>query len=326
MPYFLKPSPTDFSELRAKLEARSNKNGLDTKASQLFYFNPNTISKDSLELLGFSSKQAWNTVNFRKKVKLFDSKQEMKKLYAMTDSLYQVIEPYILFTENETAINAKKFDKRSLGDKELFSFNPNTISKDSLVLIGFKPKTAAILIKFRKSTGGFKSKEELKKVYGVSEKLYKKIEPFILIQKEEPKSSSEGRVEQININLATKEELIKAKGIGETFSERIIEYRNKLGGFSEINQLEEVYGIDKDWIQKYGAQFVVKSSEISKININTIEFKALLKHPYFSYSEVKRIINYRDMHGKFKTLGQIRDNNLINPKQYRKIVSYLSLD
>jgi competence protein ComEA len=88
MPYLLKPSPTDFSEIIAKLEATENKQNTEETINTLFYFNPNTISKDSLELLGFTSKQAWNTVNFRKKVKPFSIKKDLQKLYAMTDSLY----------------------------------------------------------------------------------------------------------------------------------------------------------------------------------------------------------------------------------------------
>lgn len=323
MPYFLKPSKTDFSDIRAKLEEGSKKAIKQEANPELFYFNPNQISKDSLELLGFSSKQAWNTINYRKKVKNFDSKDELKKLYAMTDSLYSTIEPYILLEDKKSdskPIAKKKFD---IQENELFDFNPNTINKDSLIMLGFNAKTANIFIGYRNSRGGFSSKEDLKKVYGVSDSLFNKIVPFIKIPKEKPPIEE---VKIISLNSSSKEELMKAKGIGPVFSERIIEYRTKLGGFVSINQLEEVYGIDKEWIDKYGKQFVINKSELSKININTIEFKKLLKHPYFSYSEVKRIITYRDMHGKFSSLKQIQENNLINPEQYRKIVSYLSLD
>jgi competence protein ComEA len=207
----------------------------------------------------------------------------------------------------------------------LFGFNPNTISIDSLLLLGLKPKTAEIFIKFRKATGGFKNKEELKQVYGVSDKLYEEIAPFIKISENQVPEFPK-KVMSINLNTATKEELMKAKGIGSSFSKRIIEYRIQLGGFASVDQLAEVYGIDKEWVKSNAYQFEVDSKQISKIKINSIEFKALLKHPYFSYSEVKRIINYREMHGKFSTFEQIRDNNLINAEQYRKIADYLSLE
>lgn len=325
MPKILRPDPTDFTKIKAQLQQNSTNNKIKENENVLFNFNPNTITVDSLQLLGFTSKQAWNTINFRKKVKEFETKEELKKLYAMTDSLYLTIEPYILLAENKYPPKTKE-EKGVDVEQSLFVFNPNTVSKDSLLLLGFKEKTAETFIKFRKATEGFKTKEELKKVFGISEEFYSEIETYIQIPIQKSEKISQEKATRININTSSKEELMKARGIGPAFSNRIVEYREKLGGFLNINQLEEVYGIDKEWINKYGYQFFYNPNHINKIKINSIEFKALLKHPYFSYSEVKRIISYRDMHGKFSTLEQIRDNNLINPEQYRKIVPYLSLE
>ena len=326
MPKLLKPSPTDFSELKAQLQSSSKSGDVEINETTLFYFNPNKISKDSLELLGFSNKQAWNMVNFRSKVKEFDTKQELLKLYSMTDSLYKVIEPFILLEKEISQRDSLLKNKDEDLKPRLFIFNPNDITKDSLVLLGFTSKSAQTLINFRESINGFKSKEELKKVFGVTPDLYQKIEPFISIPSKKSNPEEEPESDLIELNTSTKEDLMSAKGIGAAFSKRIIEHRKNLGGFLSINQLEEVFGIDKDWIVKYGKQFTIDKGKIKKININTIEFKKLLRHPYIEFSEVKRIINYRDMHVKFSSLEQIRDNNLINPEQYRKIVPYLSLE
>ncbi|MGB1041425.1 MAG: ComEA family DNA-binding protein, partial [Flavobacteriales bacterium] len=66
--------------------------------------------------------------------------------------------------------------------------------------------------------------------------------------------------------------------------------------------------------------------EIKKININRVTFKELMAHPYFSYSTTKKIINFRDQHGDFRSVEEILENNLIKPQHYRKIAPYISID
>ena len=82
----------------------------------------------------------------------------MKKLYTMTDSLFSKIEPYIVLEEKRKLLENKK----EAIELVLFKFNPNTISKDSLILLGFESKAAETMIKFRTMNSGFNNKEELK--------------------------------------------------------------------------------------------------------------------------------------------------------------------
>ena len=85
-----------------------------------------------------------------------------------------------------------------------------------------------------------------------------------------------------------------------------------------------MYGLE-DFDLKSLAKVEINPQSISLININTATFKELVAHPYLSFSDVKKIVNYRDMHGDFVDLEQIHQNNLINLKQYRKIAEYLTL-
>ena len=119
IPHFMKPDKTDFSELINTLEKNKAQEKTQISKIILFNFNPNTISKDSLELLGFTSKQAWNTINFREKVKPFETKKDLRKLYAMTDSLYQSIERYILLKNEQT--DKQWTEKQNLSEKKFFN-------------------------------------------------------------------------------------------------------------------------------------------------------------------------------------------------------------
>ena len=322
IPRYFAPKPTDYSATIKKMKLAELEHAEEV-ATAKFLFNPNTISKDSLVLLGFSSKQAWNLINFRKKVKPFGKKEELRKLYAMTDSLFNSIESFVELDNLEKKESRPKNKLKSV-EKELFSFDPNSISLDSLKLLGLSSKTAQTLIRFRDKSGGFKSKSDLKKVFGLSEKQLEELDAFIQIT-ELPIQRKKERLVAIDLNKADKSELMAAKGIGNAFSDRIIEFRERIGGFSSISQLAEVYGIDEDWLLSYQYQFVADKEDVQKININTITFKELLRHPYFSYSQTQLIINYREQHGNFNSVEQIREINLIKPKHYRKIAPYLSI-
>lgn len=99
---------------------------------------------------------------------------------------------------------------------------------------------------------------------------------------------------RFSLNNATVEDLTQVSGIGEVFANRILKYRSSLGGFYDKTQLYEVYGIDSAVVEK--AFKVLDDSDLSdqsKIKINKIEFKALLKHPYLEYKDVKKIFNNR---------------------------------
>lgn len=324
IPRYFTPEPVDYSDAVAKMKQAEMSRQKSNQPKQ-FLFDPNTVSKDSLMLLGFSSKQAWNLINFREKVKPFSSSRELKKLYAMTDSLFLSIEKFIKI-DNPQPNKTKAGLSSGQSQKRLFSFDPNTISIDSLKLLGLGAKTAKTLVRFREKSGGFQTESDLWKVFGITDKQKEELAPYVVIKKmTSEESATDNQLKLIDLNKASKEELMKAKGIGNVFSDRIIEYRDRIGGFEGSNQLTEVYGIDEEWMRKYGDQFEANSEDIKKIDINSVTFKELLSHPYFSYSQTQLIINYRSQHGNFTSLEQIRENNLIKPKHYRKIASYLSI-
>ncbi len=322
IPRFFVPEPIDYSQAISKLEQAKLEHHNSKKPEQ-FLFNPNTISKDSLMLLGFSSKQAWNLINFRNKVKPIRSKKDLKRLYAMTDSLFESIQSLVVLEKEQQEKRNSEFEMEK-PKYQLFPFDPNTISMDSLKLLGLSNATAKTLVRFREKSNGFKSKSDVWKVYGLSDVKKEELEPYIFIQEQQGFEEKKQKIlKKVDLNKATKDELMAAKGIGNVFSDRIIEYRERIGGFVSVNQLTEVYGIDEDWMLSHQLQFEADEESITKVNINKVSFKELLSHPYFSYSQTQLIINFRDQHGKFTSIEQIQENNLIKPKHYRKIAPYL---
>ena len=133
------------------------------------------------------------------------------------------------------------------------------------------------------------------------------------------------KIVRFDINKADAIKLSSIKGIGKVFSERIINYRNLLGGFVCTSQFEEIYGLKEEICSKLIVNVFVDSQSIKKINLNEVSLDSLKQHPYFNWSLSNAIVNYRYHHGEFKSKLNIKKIHLVNDEIYRKIAPYISV-
>ncbi|MDO6438406.1 helix-hairpin-helix domain-containing protein [Cyclobacterium sp. 1_MG-2023] len=119
-------------------------------------------------------------------------------------------------------------------------------------------------------------------------------------------------------------ELQMVQGVGPVLSARISEYRDNLGGFHRPEQLLEVYGVDAALAEKIYTAFTFEPRIISKININQVDFKQLIKHPYIDYGATKVILAYRDQHGAFGSAEDLLKIKIFNRPWVDRIAPYLS--
>lgn len=121
----------------------------------------------------------------------------------------------------------------------------------------------------------------------------------------------------VDLNAADTTILKQLPGIGSAFAKWIVEYRTKLGGYCESEQLLEVYKMDTARYE--GIKDYVKIDSIfvpNKLRINSDAFKVLLKHPYLEYENVKKIVNQREQKGFITSWQQLKTivGDAINPK------------
>jgi DNA uptake protein ComE-like DNA-binding protein len=220
---------------------------------------------------------------------------------------------------------------------ERFVFNPNTITEEDAQKLGFSKKLSATLINFRNKGGKFFKTEDLKKLYGLSPKLYSDLENYILIpnlKKEYKKDSVFANTSHpyekktytktiVEINSADSLSIVFLKGIGPGFTKRIIKYRTMLGGFHSINQLKDVYGMTDSLFLILTSQIQLDVNAVTKIPINAIDFNSLRKHPYFNFQSAQAIVNYRSKHGKL-TEDDIKNLGIFSDDKLRLIIPYLS--
>lgn len=217
------------------------------------------------------------------------------------------------------------------------TFDPNTASFELMIANGVPIGSAKRIIAYRNKGGTFYQKEKLKN-FGIDDQTYSKIEPYLSVPNKSLSSytSSSGYKKydnsytpkpeptNLDINSATQDELMLFKGIGPGYSKRIIEYRNKLGGFLTVDQVKEVYGLP-DSVFMHIKDKIIINKGITKININTATFEQLAEHPYIRKFLAEKIIKFRDDIKEFKSIQELKQIPLINDEKYRKIVPYITL-
>lgn len=228
----------------------------------------------------------------------------------------------------------------------LHPFNPNEASKKELIALGLSEFSANRIIHFRDKGGTFKIKKDFSKIYGLSPEQFSELEPYIQLpdkllitsklEKKEKFASPPSRKyttpnkvppTRHNINTCDTAALQKIYGIGHTLANRIISFRNKLGGFVNILQVGEVYGLDSALVNKVKKDFFVEEPFTpTLLKINSLTEKELAQHPYMGYKQARQLCAYRRQHGNYPTIEDIRKNPLITDEVFEKLKPYLSLE
>lgn len=230
------------------------------------------------------------------------------------------------------ASNSYKKHNYENSTANLFVFNPNTVSYEQLLALGFREKTAKTFLKFRSKGFVFKEKKDLQKIYGIHGNFYEKLEPYILIEpagntpggqkttlttEVQPKPAAQKTLE---LNSCDSIALTGLNGIGPSYAKRILKYRTILGGYVSIDQLKEVYGFPEELFEKVKSFVTVNASLVKKINLNKDDFKTVNRHPYLSYELTKVIFDWR----RKTTLTAVNLKDVLNDEVvYKKILPYV---
>jgi DNA uptake protein ComE-like DNA-binding protein len=241
----------------------------------------------------------------------------------------------------ESASNSKSFPK----EEKLLLINidhnidPNEVSKSDLEKMNLPDHVIKNWMKYLEMGGGFKNKEDVLKIYGMNSPVYEQLEKYIHIKKNNthhPKVIKNPKPlineKQIilptiyGINSADSMQLLEVSGIGPFYAGAIVRYRERLGGFRNLQQLMELYKMDSAKLIKMLPQLCLDSIPIRKLSLNNADFKEILKHPYIDYETTKYIVNKRNKLGKFASLYQLQDPVHFNDSLYQKLLPYIQLD
>ncbi|MEO1259762.1 MAG: helix-hairpin-helix domain-containing protein [Bacteroidota bacterium] len=222
---------------------------------------------------------------------------------------------------------------------ELFKFDPNNVNKEELIKLGLSSRTAQTMLNYRMKGGRFFKKEDLKKVYGLRAEDYERLEKWVVIASRPSSSSKKANVATassatgqraeknqqqtavipakksfakkvyapvpIDINQSTAEDWQQFRGIGPGYSNRIVKFRDKLGGFASVEQVGETYGLPDSTFQAIQPYLTV-SPVLQKIAVNTCSLEELKSHPYLSNYQATILFNYRKQHGPLAGMEELK--------------------
>ena len=206
--------------------------------------------------------------------------------------------------------------------------DPNTMTKEEWNELALPPRVIRTLINYRSKGGVFRKKEDVKKIYGMTDSLYDRISPYIQVKEKIPvdtlPSSEEEAVREavslslVEINTADSATLDSLPDVPPFLARRIVKYRNLLGGFARKEQLLEVYGLDSLTYDRIEKRITVDTLQVRKINVNSCDEYTLARHPYLSRREAGAVIFYREHFGRISDLNVLRTEHVLPEKPYSK--------
>ncbi|WP_270090242.1 helix-hairpin-helix domain-containing protein [Sphingobacterium sp. SYP-B4668] len=220
-----------------------------------------------------------------------------------------------------------------------FEFDPNNLSATEWAQIGFRPHQIRMIHNYLSKGGEFRKKEDLKKIYAISATDYARIAQYIKISpptkqgqvnlqsRYTTSSSQEAKGAaaniKVDINGADTTEWMKLRGIGSVYANRIVKFRQALGGFYHPDQLMEVYGMDSERFSIILPYLEVGQAEVVKLPINSVSVDGLRKHPYLNNKQAIAIVNNREQHGPFENVADLKRVLILDADLLHKLEPYL---
>ena len=226
---------------------------------------------------------------------------------------------------------------------ERFAFDPNTADSTQLLRLGLQPWLVRNIYKYRAAGGIYREPKDFAKLYGLTVKQYRELEPYIHISSDylpastlvERKQASQSVVrdssqhhypvkiretEQVVLNTADTTSLKTIPGIGPYFARKIVQYGQRLGGYVSIDQLDEIEGFP----QEAKHYLVINQPQTQKLNVNRMTLDELKRHPYINFFQAKAITDYRRLHGPLHSLNELRLSKDFPPDAIKRLLPYVA--
>ncbi len=323
--YDTKNQATDYYTLlkrATQMTFEKNHSASDSKITGVLSpFDPNTVPNDYLYTI-LPGKIAHNLIRYRECGGRFYSKEDVRKIYGMTDELFARLSPYLVIPSKQWTDWSKKSSKKD----SLFCFDPNTLPVSGWVKLGLSEKQAGVIEHYREKGGKFRSVDDLRKMFVISPLLVDRLIHYAEIT---PAPASKNirviRKEPVafELNAVDTSCLQEINGMGGSLARRIIHYRDKLGGFYDKKQLLEVWGVTPEKFLKLENQVSVNRLLVKRIDLNFSSTEELARHPYINWEVAKKIVRFRSHHGKIEKTRDLLINKIISQELYAKLKPYL---
>lgn len=249
--------------------------------------------------------------------------------------------------------------------RELFPFDPNTADSTQLLRLGLRPWQVRNIYKYRAHGGRYRVPSDFARLYGLTAAEYRRLLPYIRIVHEpmaaevyggdasgeggnvagqgnpgasqvsekQPEFTYQEKIktgEHININTADTTELKRIPGIGSFYSRRIVQLRQRLGGFASVSQLREIDGFPEDALPYASVGEISTTTHvpigIQRLRINHLTARELSRHHYIRYIQGKQIEDYRRVNGPLRSPSDLHKIPSFTPETIQQLTPYLDFD
>ena len=228
----------------------------------------------------------------------------------------------------------KNYYTKSKG--EVFYFDPNTATVSDWMRLGIREKTAETIQKYISKGGHFYKPDDIGKIWGLHKDDIDRLLPYVRIEDNEKDVANKSTgfvsaynkppVQVVDINVSDTAAFISLPGIGSKLAQRIIAFREKLGGFYSVEQVKETYGLPDSTFQKIKSKLILSGSAVKHININTATLDEMKTHPYIRYNLANAIIQYKNQHGNFSSVTDLKKIMLVTDDIFNKVSPYLTVN
>ncbi len=134
------------------------------------------------------------------------------------------------------------------------------------------------------------------------------------------------KIEPFEINQADTSAFIALPMIGSKLAQRIVNFREKLGGFVRVQQVGEVYGVNDTVFTIIKPYLICDASLAKKIRINSADVKTLASHPYIRWQWANAIVNYRSQHAHFKSIRDLEQIHNTDSAALSRLEMYITFE
>lgn len=321
-----------------------------------FPFDPNTVSGQDLQRLGLSEKQAASFLKYRERAP-FRQGSDLEKLYVLSETQKKKLVS-LARVNNDNALTGTDSDNvtpdlpgarigrsRSTAGgawpdaPRSFVFDPNTVSADSLRLLGLSKKQAAAFVKYR-DKAAFSEISDIGKLFVLKPDQVEHLVSLARLTPAARKPAADERagdvteaaavppsspIPAIDINTASATQWQTLPGIGAYRADRIVKFRDLLGGFTDVDQVGTTYGMPDSAFQNI-RPYLRAGPLIKKIDINRIDATELARHPYLKLNVARVIVRYRDNHGPFTGPDDLKKVIALTDENLARVLPYLNFD
>ena len=262
----------------------------DESNTALFLFDPNTLDSAGFVQLGFSPSQTRSLLRYRASGVVFRKPEDFSRSYAVSDQMYQKLLPYISIEPTRSPQAEKPSASRANAAPSSGTPFPATSPKEAAQPVIASPATPP------KATA-------LPVTASLTAPLQREL---------------------IEINSADTSRLQKIRGIGPYYAQKIVQYRQRLGGFAAMEQLMEIEGIDEARFEMMKPQIEIDYDLVRTIDLKSADQTTLGQHPYIGAYAARWIVHYRQQLGDTVcTLPSLLRRNIIKEQQAKWLEYYV---